>query len=338
MPSIRDVAKAAGVSSATVSRSLSGSGGVTAETRAHVLHVAQRLGYERRTVPRPSDSMVGLALGLVVPDLLNPFYASLVKGIERRARSSGLFCVVADTAEDVLQERRLLEQFVDVLDGVVVASPRGADTLLQMLAERAKIVLVNREVDGVPSVVSDLFDGTRQLLQHVVALGHQRVGYAGGPPSSWSDRVRREALRDLPDTYGTGKVTIVDLGSFRPSHGGGVAAADAAVAASVSAVIAFNDQLAMGILSRLSDRGIAVPADMSITGFDDIPMARLLAPALTSTAVPAVWIGERAVEMLMTEGELAACERVKVPVELMVRGSTALYRSGTASGNEAVGL
>lgn len=325
MPSIKDVAKAAGVSTATVSRSLSGANGVTDDTRARVQQMATVIGYERKGRIRNGSGVVGRALGLIVPDLLNPFYSSLVKGIERRARSNDLLSVVANTEEDALRERQLLEQFADIVEGIVVASPRGNSETLQALSLRTKVVLINREVEGVASIVSDLFDGTQQLLQHVVSLGHRRIGYAGGPPTSWSDHTRRQALKQMPESFGIGVPEVVDLGAFRLTHGGGVAAADAGLAARVSVIIAFNDHLAMGILSRLIERKVSVPEEMSLTGFDDIPVARLLAPSLTTVSVPAIAIGERTVEMLMNGREVEACERVRVPGELVVRVSTAPF-------------
>src|SRR5699024_1330881 len=138
-----------------------------------------------------------------------------------------------------------------------------------------------------------------------------------GPQASWSDAQRRAGMEAARPPA----VEVVDLGAFRQGSAGGVAAADEVLAAQVSAVVAFNDELALGILGRLHDRGVAVPQQMSVTGFGDVPVARLLAPALTTVAVPMLQMGERAAGLLIEPGDQEA-QRVRLPVHLQVRSST----------------
>ncbi len=316
---LRDVADAAGVSMATVSRALAGSSVVAAVTRERVQRLAQELDYQPNRAARQLVTGRGQAIGLVVPDLQNAFYASVATGMQRRVRDAGLNAMIADTDEDPERELEVLGQLAMVCDGAVLASSRTSDSALAEVAGRTRVVLVNRVLEGVPAVVGDNADGITQALRHLAALGHTRIGYAGGPPTSWSDARRREGLRAAEAAGIASAEAVVYLGAFRPGSAGGIDAADQALAARVTAVLAFNDQLALGILGRLADRGVPVPERMSVVGFDDVPVARLLAPPLTTVAVPALEMGAAAVDLLLA----SAPETRVLPVELQVRRSTA---------------
>lgn len=313
---LADVARAAGVSVSTASRALAGAAVVATATRERVRRAAVELGYEPNLAARQLVTGQGQAIALVLPDIANPFYAGVAKGMQQRVRAEGLTAVFADTDEDPRTERSVLAQMAPVAARLVLASPRLDDDAIREVAARARVVLVNREADGLPAVTGDNADGVRQALVHLHALGHRRVGYAGGPATSWSDAARRRGLAAAPPG-----LEVVDLGAFRPGAGGGVQAADLALAAGVTAVLAFNDQLALGVLGRLADRGVAVPDRLSVVGFDDIPVARLLAPSLTSVAVPAGELGRTAVELLL-DGERTEPGLRTLPVELQVRRST----------------
>lgn len=316
-PTIRDVARAAGVSIATVSRGLAGSTTVAAATRERVQRAATELGYRPNRAARELVTGRRQSIALVLPDLQNPFYAAVAKGVQRRVGAAGLTAIVTDTDEDPDREQEVLGELGAVADRFILASPRSTDARLQDLARDSAVVLVNRELPGIAGVVGDNQDGMRQLLAHLRALGHRHIGYAGGPQASWSDAQRRAGLAAARPP----EVEMVDLGAFRPGSAGGVAAADEAVAAGVSAVLAFNDQLALGILGRLHDRGIAVPQQMSVTGFDDVPVARLLAPALTTVSVPMLQVGERAAGLLIDPAAQIS-QPIRLPVQLQVRAST----------------
>lgn len=316
---IRDVARATGVSIATVSRALAGSTVVAAGTRERVRRAADELGYQPNRAARQLVTGRGQAIALVLPDLQNPFYSSVAKGMQRRVRAAGLSAMIADTDEDLVGEREVLTQLSAVVDRLILASPRGSDGDLTALAERCAVVLINREVPGLASVVGDNLDGIRQSVRHLWALGHRRIGYAGGPTTSWSDERRRAGLAEF--THRDAR-QVLDLGPFRAGASGGVAAADQAIAEQVSAILAFNDQLALGILGRLAERGVRVPEQMSVVSFDDVPVARLLAPPLTTVAVPAIEIGERAAELLVQAHAPSVQPQIVVPVELQVRRSS----------------
>ncbi|WP_022919250.1 LacI family DNA-binding transcriptional regulator [Ruania albidiflava] len=318
---IRDVARACGVSIATVSRALAGSTIVAAGTRERVRQAAAELGYQPNRAARQLVTGRGQSIALVLPDLQNSFYSSVAKGMQRRVRAAGLSAMIADTDEDPDAEREVLDQLSAVVDRLILASPRVSDGDLTDLAQRCAVVLINRELPGLASVVGNNADGIRQSVTHLLALGHRRIGYAGGPSTSWSDSRRRAGLAALALPDGQ---EIVDLGAFRASQAGGVAAADLAIAAGVSAVVAFNDQLALGVLGRLAERGVAVPEAMSVVGFDDVPVARLLAPPLTTVAVPTIEIGERAAGLLIDAApQDSPLPQIVLEVELQVRRSSA---------------
>ncbi|MFE7406131.1 LacI family DNA-binding transcriptional regulator [Isoptericola sp. NPDC057559] len=321
MVTLRDVARAAGVSPATASRALSDAPHVSPANREQVARAAASLGYRPHPAARALTTGSTGTLGLVVPDLANPFFAAVAKGVQARAHETGRDVLVADTDEDVTAEPDVITRLGDRVDGLVLCSPRMPADDLGALVGGGRVALVNRETPFAPSVSFDLADGVRQALDHLRALGHERVAYVGGPATSWSDGERRRALAGGAAAHGVPPVT--DLGAFRPTHGGGVQAADLALAAGSTAVLCFNDLVALGVLARLHARGVATPDDVSVVGFDDVPAASLVTPALTTVAVPLARAGREAVDLLAADPAGGSPEHRRLPVELVVRASTA---------------
>ncbi len=300
MVTLRDVARLAGVSPATASRALSAPDLVAPERREQVQRAARELGYRPNRAARELITGRTGNLCLVVPDLENPFFAAVAKGVQARARTLGHAVFVADAEEDPRMESELVAHLGGQVDGAILCSPRMADADLDRLAEDVPLVLVNREHGTLPSVVIDNADGVRQAVAHLHALGHRRLAYAGGPTDSWSDTRRRHGLRDV--SHGLNDVEVVDLGHFAPVFAGGVAAADLVAASGATAVLAHNDLVALGILNRLQARGLRVPEDVSVVGYDDIPAATLVSPALTTVTVPLARLGRESVDLLVASG------------------------------------
>lgn len=336
MVTVHDVARAAGVSISTVSRALASPERVAAQTRDRVTRIAGELGY------RPNRAASGLrmgrthAIGLLVPDLENPYFASVTKGVQARARAEGYEVFVADSDEEADAEPELIGALAARTDGVIVASPRSRDVELCAALIGVPAVLANRELpragpgagaQEVPFVAGDDADGVAQVLGHLHALGHRAVGVAGGPASSWSGRRR---VAGLVAAAGHWSVRLVELGSFRPYFAGGVQAADHALASGVTAVVAFNDLMALGVLDRLRHRGVDVPGEMSVVGFDDVPLATLVSPALTTIRTPLARLGRRAVDLLLVRLRGGTPASTQLPVELAVRGSSGPAPVGTA--------
>jgi LacI family transcriptional regulator len=325
-PTIGDVARAAGVSRATVSRVLNDHPRVDRELAARVRAVADRFGY------RPNPLAQGLArgatgtVGVVVPDLTNPFFPQVLKGLAAAADPAGYRVLVADTAEDPEAEVRMVDELARRVDGLVLCSPRMPGRRLAALAVgRVAAVTVNRPPTPGVEMASACFDaaaGMRAVVEHLTGLGHEQICYLAGPATSWSDSERRRVL-----AAGRLRVRLVPAGST--SETGSAAVAEALRLGGsrrrVTALVAFNDQVAIGALAALRERGIAVPAQMSVTGFDDVPSAAFLDPPLTTVHHPAIELGEAAWELLaaMMAGREGPRSAVLTP-ELVVRGSTAV--------------
>ncbi|WP_350277193.1 LacI family DNA-binding transcriptional regulator [Kribbella sp. HUAS MG21] len=293
---IRDVARLAGVSPSTVSRALSVPGMVNAATRARVAAAVEQLGYEPNRAARGLITGRTGTIGLVVPDLANPFFASLAKGVQARARRHDVAVFVADTDEDPAAEGGLVRTLSKQVDGIVLCSPRASDEELQAIAQDTTVVLVNRTVPGLPGITYDNEDGMRQAVAHLVALGHRRIAWVGGPATSWSTRHRGLGLRNAVEVL---HAELAPVGNFAPTYEGGMAAADQVVATGATAVVAYNDLVAIGLLARLHSRGISVPGDLSVVGVDDIAMSRMARPALTTVRLPKQETGRLAVELLL---------------------------------------
>ncbi|MFS0698824.1 LacI family DNA-binding transcriptional regulator [Cellulomonas sp. 179-A 4D5 NHS] len=304
---LRDVARAAGVSPATASRALAASGSTSTDRRAQVHRAARELGYRPNRAARELITGRTGNLCLVVPDLENPFFAAVAKAVQSRARAAGYAVFVADSEEDPHLETELVTQLGAQADGVILCAPRMSETALTRLSAGRSVVLVNREAPGVASVVVDNVDGVRQAAAHVHALGHRRVAWAGGPADSWSDRERHAGLLRAAERLPG--LEVVDLGHFAPVFAGGVAAADLVAASRATAVLAHNDLMALGILDRLRSRGTAVPGGVSVVGYDDVPAATLVSPALTTVAVPFGRLGRAAVDTLLGLGTVAGTGR-----------------------------
>lgn len=321
-PTIRDVARAAGVSQATVSRALSMPELVRPATRVRVEAAARELGY------RPNRAARGLItgrtgnLGLIVPDLSNPFFAAVVKGVQAAARAADHSVFIADTDEEPGVEADLLRALAKQVDGLILCSPRAPDDELASVGTDTTVVLMNRESGERPSVTVDNADGMRQALEHLAALGHRRVAFVAGPRTSWSNAQREEGLRRTAEAGG---IDLVHLGHFPPQFEGGVAAADLAVASGATAVIGYNDLVALGLLSRFGVRGIPVPDTMSVLGCDDIAMSAMSHPALTTVSVPKRAAGRATVGLLLSlldAGPEAGSMHRQLPTQLIVRGTT----------------
>ncbi|MFE9957296.1 LacI family DNA-binding transcriptional regulator [Micromonospora sp. NPDC005299] len=324
---IREVARDAGVSPSTVSRALSMPDLVNPVTRERVLRAAQRLGYEPNRAARGLITGRTGNVGLIVPDLANPFFPSLVKGVQAKAREADYAVLLADTDEDPAAERDLVRVLAKQVDGLILCSPRGREEDIRALAATTTLVMVNRRFGKLPSVVFDNADGMRQAVAHLQALGHRRVGWVGGPRSSWSNRDRVRALHAATAAAG---MELLVAGNFPPQFEGGIAAADLVIASGVTSVIAYNDLMALGLLDRLRNRGVDVPREISVIGIDDIQMSAMSSPTLTTVSLTKEQAGRAAVDLLLAlleQPDGARNVRRELPTQLLVRGSTGVART-----------
>jgi len=331
-PTLRDVAERAGVAVSTASRALTRPGRLRAATEEHVRAVAAELGYEPSPSARALSSGRTRMVALVVPDVTNPYYFGIVRGTAARLRAAGYVHVLVDTEESVDAEDRALRALRPTVDGAVLAASRLDDARLQRWARDLRLVTLNRPLPGGAGrgVLVDTAGGSVRALEHLAALGHRRVAYAAGPPTSWSDQRRRAALRTAARRLG---VELVVLGPYAPVREAGAEAADAVLAARVTAarvtagrvtaVLAFDDLLAFGMLDRFAARDVDVPGDVSVVGCDDVFGADLVRPGLTTVAAPIERVGALAADLLLAriEGRDPPPLR-QVPTRLVIRGST----------------
>jgi DNA-binding LacI/PurR family transcriptional regulator len=323
--SIHDVAQRAGVSVATVSRSFTIPETVREATRGRVLEVAAELGY------RPNRAARGLItgrtgnLGVIVPDLGNPYFQGVLKGAQGRAREADYAVFVSDSQESATEEAALIGAMSKQVDGIVLCSSRLDAEALAALESDPAVVLLNRRVPGRVTVSVDSAGGMRQAMEHLTALGHTRCAFVSGPRRSWSNQQRLRGLRAAARAAGA---EVIPIGPVAPQFDGGIEAAEAVLASGATAVLAYNDLVAAGILSRVAQLGVEVPRRLSVVGFDDIPLAAMLTPALTTVAAPTVRAGAVAVETLLARLDTEVAPPPEpvdhaLPATLVVRGSTA---------------
>jgi DNA-binding LacI/PurR family transcriptional regulator len=319
---IRAVAAQAGVSPSTVSRTLNAPELVNAVTRRRVLDCAQRLGYHPNRSARSLVLGRTTALGLIVPDIANPFFAPFIKAVQARLRDSDHALFLADTDEDPHAEVALAQAMSAQVDGLILCSPRMSGPRLRSLAARVPLVVANRLSRTVPSISMDFVPGIDQAVGHVHALGHRRCAYLAGPGGSWSNRRRQSVFLHACAARG---IRLTVLGPYEPRFAGGYRGADEALAAGVTAVFAYNDLVALGVLSRLAARGVRVPGEMSVVGFDDVPMASMTSPPLTTVAVPIATVAQASAAMLLSLLGAAAPRRPaarELATRLVIRSTT----------------
>ncbi|MEF3402761.1 LacI family DNA-binding transcriptional regulator [Agromyces sp. CCNWLW203] len=320
---ILEVARLAGVSASTVSRVVNGRTGVDPVLAERVRDAAAELGY--RASPLARSLVLGRTqtVAVVVPDLANPSFQGMLHGITRAAAHDGYRVLVADSAEDVDDEASIARETRMRCDAVILCAPRTpTETLAELTPTLEPVVLVNRTLpgSGVPSVAIDYADGIERLAAHLAGLGHRRIAYLAGTRASASDAVRRDGLARFALAHPEISLVTIEAGVGLAD---GEQAADEVLAADVSAVLAFNDLVAVGLLRALTERGVDVPRDISITGFDDIPFAAYTTPALTTAEVPVEALGALAWQRMaaVLGGTPPGVDEVLVP-ELRLRGST----------------
>lgn len=290
---ISRVAEAAGVSRATVSRVMNGKATVAPELVRRVRSAAQALNYQPSIVARSLAVGRTATIALVVPDLANPMFQGILRGLSHAAAAEGHRLLVADTDEDPDAEHGVALEARRRCDGLVLCSPRmPSERLTALAAQLAPFVLVNRQLEGLwaPALTVDYAAGIRDLVAHLQGLGHRRFTYLSGPPASASNRARLQVLRELASSGGLELVELECGATFGDGH----AAAGRLLDTGTTAVVAYNDLVAFGALSGLHELGISVPGQMSIVGFDDIPFARYTTPPLTTASVPQGEVGRQA--------------------------------------------
>ncbi|MFI6067141.1 LacI family DNA-binding transcriptional regulator [Micromonospora sp. NPDC051227] len=321
---IYDVAHEADVSPSTVSRAFSRPSRVNSETAERIRQVAERLGYRTNPLARALTTSRTQMIALVIADITNPVYAEIVRGAQEVAADGEYTTVLIDAQESDRLERAAVERTMSTVDGIVLASSRMSDSAIRMVAKQRPVVVLNRALADVPCVVTDDSRGVRRAAEHLGELGHDHITYVAGPQASWPNGVRWRSLLEAGMEL---EIKVRQIGPFSPTLAGGERAAQELCARPATAVLAFNDQMAIGIIRGLSRMGVNVPGDVSVVGFDNILAADIVTPGLTTVAAPLYAEGSAATRHLLTmiEGAPGHTGRPMVlPVRLVVRDSTAV--------------
>ncbi|HEV7713695.1 MAG TPA: LacI family DNA-binding transcriptional regulator [Asanoa sp.] len=317
---IRDVARESGVHISTVSRTFSAPHLVNPETRSRVLACAEHLGYRPNRAARALITGRTHNIGLIVADIANPFFPPLIKAAESQARQRDYHIFVTDTNEDANVEEGLVRALAKQVDGVLLCSPRMSNSLIEQLSREVPLVVINRQLTGLPTVVMDVGQGARLAIEHLRGLGHTRIALVAGPRGSWTSKeIRRSAM----SAARAREADLTVIGPNQPTETGGMAVADQIVRSGVTAVLAYNDLMAIGLIEGLHELGQRCPEDISVVGIDDIALSRLTRPKLTTVATPTAAAGRAAVDMLLAHGDdRRTTAQITLQTELVIRDST----------------
>lgn len=328
-PTIYDVARLAGVSTATVSRALNGTGQIAPDTRETIAAAVAQLGYSPNTIARSLVTNTTQTIALLLPDITNPFYADLVSGIQDSALSRGHTMLLCTTEGDPEREEEYLNLLrakrVDgaLVDGLVLPP----DRIARFVRDGFPIVCLDRDLDSktIPLVQVDNRAGGRLAAEHLLSLGHTRIAHVSGVQGL---RISEERLEGYLEAHSKARLVpdpaLIAEGSFNEE--GGYLAAQKLLAgkARFTAVFAANDLSAIGVTTAVTESGRRVPDDVSVVGFDDIRLAAYTSPPLTTIRQPAAEIARRATELLieLTQGKRVAVKRHLLAPELVVRRSS----------------
>ena len=330
MPTLRDVARRAGVAPITVSRAINDSGYVSVKTRARVEKAVEELGYVPNRLARSLRLKRTQTLALVVTDITNPFWTTVARGVEDAAQDAGFNVILCNTDESEAKQ----EQYLDVLlqkqvDGILLVPARDSEALAGWIQRCAvPVVVLDRRVCSgqVDLVCGDSEGGAHQLVDHLLALGHRRIAVLSGPRdvSTAVDRVRgyAEALAEAGLEV---RADWVCYGQFSIESGYEMTQQVLTARPCPTALFAVNNFIAIGALRALRDAGLRVPEDMSVVAFDDLISELVIEPFLTVADQPAYEMGQRAAELLLarlSEPSANGYEEVVLPTEITVRASS----------------
>jgi LacI family transcriptional regulator len=330
MPTMADVAARAGVSVATVSRALSGDPKqVSAPVLARIIDAAEALDYIPNNLARNMRSGMARILGLVISDIGNPFFTAVARGAEDVAQKNGYSLVLSNTDENPQREAASLSVMAaERAAGVIVATTNENGTALRHFQDMGLVVVaIDRHIAGLhtDSVVVDNESAAHEAVTHLLRLGHKRIAFVGGPTDA---DTARDRLRGYERALREARVPIVPelvcRGDFREASGLSMTRALLDLQDPPTAIFAVNNLTTIGVLGALRERGIELPAGMSVVGFDDIPTAELLDPPLTVVQQPTYRVGARAADLLIRRlrEPTATVKEVVRAAKLVVRGST----------------
>jgi len=300
---IKDVAEKAGVSRQTISRVINNKGDVNEGTRKRVLRIIEELGFQPSLQARSMVTRMTNTIALLIPDITNPFFSEIVRGIERTVRATQINVLLLSTDEDVSREVSCIQLAQNYnVDGMILCSPRLDDVNLRKLIPGARpVVLLNREIDPMDDVVSILVDahtGGYTAAKYLLDLGHRRIGILVGPSHTDSGLERLAGYKKAFTDYGVplDDNLILHVDSRKDNiHD----SAQLLIKRKVTAILAYNDLVAAKVIQSCTEIDLEVPKDISVIGFDGVPISRLVNPRLTTMELPLYEIGETIANTLM---------------------------------------
>ncbi|MBK9373253.1 MAG: substrate-binding domain-containing protein [Holophagales bacterium] len=336
---IREVAQAAGVSVATVSRVVNGTAVVKDETRLRVEAEVARLRYSPNAAARSLITNRTNTIGVVLPDMWGEYFSEVIHGIDLTARQAGYHVLVSSSHSDVAETRAVLRAMHGRVDGVIVMSPNASPRELEgCLPPSLPVVFLNSAPGGAlqPALNVDNRGGARAMVTHLLDLGHRRLAFVTGPASNFDAAERRRGCRDALRAAGRPPEALIELeGDFGEESGQAAGEAIVRLSPRPTAIFAANDSMAIGILFALRRAGVRVPEEIAVAGFDDIPIARFASPPLSTVRLDIRTLGERALARLLVEvsGDGAShAAREVLPIRLVLRDSTGRRGAVTTTG------
>lgn len=325
---IKDVARVAGVSVATVSRALNGHPNVTAQTRDHVMGVVAQLRFVPSSAAQSMITRRTHTVGALLPDLHGEYFSELIRGIDLAARARGLHLLVSSSHGDAAEAAAALRAMNGRVDGLLVMSPHAnADFLWGNVADDLPAVLMNTHVIGGrhSSFAVDNHGGAVAMMRHLVERGHRRIAFIAGPESNFEANERLRGFRDALGQLLPGTFEHVLQGDFTQESGFRAGSQVVALTERPTAVFASNDMMAIGCLSALNEAGLDVPRDIALAGFDDIPISAYVNPPLTTVRGRITELGGLALERLASaieEPGRVEARHQTLRADLVVRQST----------------
>ena len=336
---IKQVAHQAGVSVATVSRVLNDKGPVAEETRRRIHEVAARLRYVPHGAARSLITRKTSTIGVLLPDIYGEFFSEIIRGIDLAARRRGYHLLVSSSHGDKGEIEAALRATRGRVDGLIVMSPEvDVETLQANLPETLPIVMLSCRGKGTvfDSITVDNYAGTFEMVRHLAGLGHRRIALVKGPPNNYDARERLRAYRDATRAFSIERSKDLEIdGDFTEEAGHRAGERVAALKPRPTAIFATNDAMAIGVLSALHEAGVDIPREMSVAGFDDIPICRFVSPPLSSVHVAIPELGGRAIERLIHAIETKNRHRRRhemLPTTLIVRSSCGARSGGLEPG------
>ncbi len=325
---LADVARLAGVSKITVSKTLNNTGRISEGTRERVLKAVADLGYVVNSAARSLRGGKTGVLGMVVPELVSPYFAEVARAAADEASQCGFDLGVFTTSRDVTRERARIGTLLGGLaDGLLVVVPSGNEKfLLSLERSRAPVVLINHfgAQTHLPMVRADSYLGAKAAIEHLLSLGHQRIGFVTGAVGSSQAVERLRSYREVLAARGLLDESLIRPGNFTQRGGFDAARELLALALPPTAIFAASDVTAFGVIDAIKDKGLRVPDDISVVGFDDIPAASQVHPALTTVRHPVQAMAQAAMQLMLDAfaNKPVRDTVIEFPSELVIREST----------------